>query len=340
MGRSSASNESGGGGSSGLQQRPSSSSLLGSGSTNNAAASPHEGPSPPPPALPPVAAGGAGKGGVASASSSSSSPRKQRGESSNGTTGTSTSGGGGDRWTGLLAALWALLFLALCVNRQELWVVLAGLVGYACLCLLLDVVAIPPFWEDNNGPLKASQAARLSNGLVCVAHSIAMGLAAGALMFFVCGFWVGYLGWKGVVLARLRRRPGGRVRCWWMDLLCVVWVSGVPIYASRSFALASFLPIPPINSFNKHTHTHTHSPGRLPPPQAHHGLRLPPLRPVGQSLEAPLHEPALPLHARGALRHAGGCVVFSMLWWMYKNTLFLQCCRELFYAHNKSPKKG
>lgn len=92
-----------------------------------------------------------------------------------------------------MAALWALLFLALCVNRQELWVVLAGLVGYACLCLLLDVVAIPPFWEDNNGPLKASQAARLSNGLVCVAHSIAMGLAAGELneflVFFGGGIW-------------------------------------------------------------------------------------------------------------------------------------------------------
>jgi hypothetical protein len=95
----------------------------------------------------------------------------------------SGSGGGGDRWTGLLAALWGFLFLALCVNKQELWVVLAGLVGYACLCFLLDVVAIPPIWD---GPLKASQTARLSNDLVCVAHAIAMGLAAGA--FVVVGW--------------------------------------------------------------------------------------------------------------------------------------------------------
>lgn len=82
---------------------------------------------------------------------------------------------GTDRWTALLVALWALLFLALVVNKQELWVVLAGLVAYACFCFLLDVVAIPPIWD---GPLKAKETARLSNSLVCIAHALAMGFAA------------------------------------------------------------------------------------------------------------------------------------------------------------------
>lgn len=93
---------------------------------------------------------------------------------------------GGDRWTGLLAALWGLLFLALCVNKQELWVVLAGLVAYAGLCFLLDVVAIPALWPAEGSadrPLKAGETARLSNGLVCVAHAMAMGLAAGGYVW-------------------------------------------------------------------------------------------------------------------------------------------------------------
>lgn len=292
MGRSSASNES-----SGLRQRPSSSSLLGSGSTNNAAAAAHEGSSPPPPASSPVAAAGAAGGGKGV--DSSSSPRKQQrgGEGgSHATSGTSnststSSGGGGDRWTGLLAALWALLFLALCVNRQELWVVLAGLVGYACLCLLLDVVAIPPFWEDNNGPLKASQAARLSNGLVCVAHSIAMGLAAGACVrAWLVGGWIyGFIYCVGFGCAYLS--------------VCALRRPSAPASCSHTHHPNPF-------PYGK-KHTHQTSPGRLPPPQADHGLRLPPLRPVGQGLEAPLHEPALPLHARGPLRHAGGGVFFS-----------------------------
>lgn len=189
MGRSSGEGSGSGSGSSGLRQRllqhaaiPSSSSLAGAA----AAAEAREGPSPPQ-----HSPKGVSTAAAASASSSSSSPRKQPppppssqpqaggvvGRLWGSTSSSSGGGGGGDRWTGLLAALWALLFLALCVNKQELWVVLAGLVGYACLCFLLDVVAIPPLWNE---PLKASQTARLSNGLVCVAHSIAMGLAAGA----------------------------------------------------------------------------------------------------------------------------------------------------------------
>ncbi len=99
---------------------------------------------------------------------------------------------GVDRWTALLAALWAMLFLALFVNKQGLWVVLAGLVAYACFCFLLDVVAIPPFWD---GPLKAKQTARLSNGLVGIAHTIAMGLAAlgGASAILKLTMSAGYL---------------------------------------------------------------------------------------------------------------------------------------------------
>ncbi len=135
-----------------------------SSSSSSAGGGAGEGPSPPhDPASPrkpshnpqPSSAAGAGGGGARAAGSS------------------------GDRWTGLLAALWGLLFLALCVNKQELWVVLAGLVGYACLCFCLDVglaILPTPLWD---GPVKASQTARLSNSLVCVAHAIAMGLAAG-----------------------------------------------------------------------------------------------------------------------------------------------------------------
>lgn len=84
-----------------------------------------------------------------------------------------------DRWTASLVALWCMLFLALFVNKKELWVVMAGLVGYACLCFLMDV-AIPI-------PLKRSQRTRLSNGLVCIAHCVATGVAAGMYSYVWSG---------------------------------------------------------------------------------------------------------------------------------------------------------
>ena len=151
---------------------------------------------------------------------------------------------GTDRWTGLLAALWAMLFLALFVNKQELWVVLAGLVAYACFCFLLDVVAIPPFWD---GPLKANQTARLSNGLVCIAHSIATGLAAllGASpllkLTMTCGFLLFDLWdktWK-----RLYTSPPYR------------YTRGIP-YAMQG---ATTLVLSITGTYMSTSHTHTHS---------------------------------------------------------------------------------
>jgi len=44
----------------------------------------------------------------------------------------------------LLGALWASLCWALFLNKAELWLVLAGFVGFSLLCLLLDAT-LPAF---------------------------------------------------------------------------------------------------------------------------------------------------------------------------------------------------
>jgi hypothetical protein len=68
-----------------------------------------------------------------------------------------------DRWTTLLVALWVFLCCALFVNKAELWVALAAVVGYSLLSFLFDI-GLSPAWSG----VKPT----LTNGLVSIAHAL------------------------------------------------------------------------------------------------------------------------------------------------------------------------
>jgi peptidoglycan/LPS O-acetylase OafA/YrhL len=71
-----------------------------------------------------------------------------------------------DRWTALLGVVWLLLCGALLVNKMELWVMLASMVAYTCLSFALDITVAA------RQRLKSNDRARLTNGLVCLAHGV------------------------------------------------------------------------------------------------------------------------------------------------------------------------
>jgi hypothetical protein len=90
---------------------------------------------------------------------------------------TKADGTGKGRWddycTMLLVAIWLLLCTALYLDYRgtPLWVVLAGLMGYTCLSLGLNVVLCPHF--------KLRDRSVLAHSLVSMSHVVSMAVAGG-----------------------------------------------------------------------------------------------------------------------------------------------------------------
>ena len=70
----------------------------------------------------------------------------------------------------LLGALWASLCWALFLNKAELWLVLAGFVGFSLLCLVLDVV-LPDFQVPADKAIFISAAASTAHVTTMLAGS-------------------------------------------------------------------------------------------------------------------------------------------------------------------------